>query len=142
MFCGLHGGWCGRQIDGSTWWGEWAMGTTKFNDTWWVRGHGMFGAHEVKGLLWTWVPFSRNCLLLQGSFKFTKLITQYKTKQKKKKTFQGIFCYCIMPRPNFNFVIGLCVMITKLLDSTRLKHSNTKILYYELFLQLQIGPTF
>jgi len=41
-----------------------------------------------------------------------------------------------MPMPNLNFVIGLCVMTTKLLDLIRPKHFNTKILYYDLFAQL------
>ncbi len=59
-----------------------------------------------------------------------------KRKKKGKKKFQGIFCYGIMPRPNPNFVIGLCVMIIKLLDSTRPKHFNTKILNWDLFAQL------
>jgi hypothetical protein len=53
------------------------MGTTKFDETWWVGGHGTFGAHEVGGLIWTKAPFSKNCLLLQGNIKSTKLITQY-----------------------------------------------------------------
>jgi len=47
-----------------------------------------------------------------------------------------------MPRSNLNFSIGIGVMITNLLDSTRPKHSNTKILKWDLFKQLQIGPTF
>jgi hypothetical protein len=47
-----------------------------------------------------------------------------------------------MPKPNPNFVIGLGVMITNLLDSTRLKQSNTKILEWDLFMQLQIGLMF
>jgi hypothetical protein len=47
-----------------------------------------------------------------------------------------------MPRPNLNFVIGLGVMITKLVDSTRPKHFNTKILDWDLFAQLQIGFIF
>jgi hypothetical protein len=38
----------------------------------------------------------------------------------------------MMPRPNFNFAIGLGVMIITLLDSTRPKHSNTKILQASL----------
>jgi hypothetical protein len=47
-----------------------------------------------------------------------------------------------MTRPNPNFVVGLCVMITKLLDSTSPKHSNTKILDWDLFAQLLIGSMF
>jgi hypothetical protein len=51
------------------------MGTTRFNETWWVGGHGTFGAYEIGGLLWTWTPLSKDCLLLQGNPKFTKPIT-------------------------------------------------------------------
>jgi hypothetical protein len=47
-----------------------------------------------------------------------------------------------MLRPNLNFAIGLDVMSTNLLDSTRPKHFNTKILEWDLFAQLQIGPIF
>jgi hypothetical protein len=47
-----------------------------------------------------------------------------------------------MPRPNLNFVIGLGVIIINLLDSIRPKHSNTKILEWDLFAQLQIRPMF
>jgi hypothetical protein len=36
--------------------------------------------------------------------------------------------FSMMPRPNLNFVVGLGVTITTLLDSTRPKHYNTKIL--------------
>ncbi len=43
---------------------------------------------------------------------------------------------------NPNFIRGLCVTITKLLDSTKAKHSNTKILDWDLFAQLQISPKF
>jgi len=53
------------------------MGTTRLDETWWVGGHGTFGAHEVRGLLWTLTPFSKDCLSLQGNPKSTKLITQY-----------------------------------------------------------------
>jgi hypothetical protein len=41
-----------------------------------------------------------------------------------------------MPRPNPNFVMGLCVAIIKLLDSTRPKQSNTQLLDWDLFAQL------
>jgi hypothetical protein len=37
-----------------------------------------------------------------------------------------------MPRPNPNFVIGMGVMITILLDSIGPKHFNTKILQLSL----------
>jgi hypothetical protein len=40
----------------------------------------------------------------------------------------------MMPRPNPNFAIGMGVTITTLLDSTRLKHSNTKILQVALLI--------
>jgi len=43
-----------------------------------------------------------------------------------------------MPRPNLNFIMGLCVIITKLLDSIKLKHSNTQILCWDLFALFQI----
>jgi hypothetical protein len=44
--------------------------------------------------------------------------------------------------PNLNFVISLGVRIIGLLDSTKLKHFNTKILNWDLFAQLYIGFTF
>jgi hypothetical protein len=47
-----------------------------------------------------------------------------------------------MPRLNPNFVMGLCVTNTKLLDLKKPKHSNTQILDWDLFVQLQIGPKF
>jgi hypothetical protein len=47
-----------------------------------------------------------------------------------------------MPRPNPNFAIGMGVKITNLLDSIRPKHSNTNILKWDLFAQLQIHPMF
>jgi hypothetical protein len=47
-----------------------------------------------------------------------------------------------MARPNPNFIIGMGVTITNQLDSTKLKQYNTKILEWDLFAQLQIGPTF
>jgi len=47
-----------------------------------------------------------------------------------------------MPRPNPNFAISLGATIINQLDSTRLKHSNAKILEWDLFAQLQIGPMF
>jgi hypothetical protein len=53
-------------------------------------------------------------------------------KGKKEEIFQGILCYGIMPRPNPNFVIGMGVIITMLLDSTLLKHFNTKIFQVSL----------
>jgi hypothetical protein len=74
---GLRGGWGGQYVDGGAWWSEWAMGIIRFNETWWVGGHGMFSAHEVGGLLWTSTPLFKNYLSLQGNLKSTKLITQY-----------------------------------------------------------------
>jgi hypothetical protein len=53
------------------------MGTMRFDETWWVGGHGTFGAHEVGGLLWTWTSISKTCLPLQNNPKSTKLITQH-----------------------------------------------------------------
>jgi hypothetical protein len=47
-----------------------------------------------------------------------------------------------MPKLNPNFIMGLCVTIIKLLDSTKPKQSNTQILNWDLFVQLQIGPKF
>jgi len=47
-----------------------------------------------------------------------------------------------MPEPNLNFVMGLCVIITELLDSIKPKHFNTQILDWDLFAQLRIGPKF
>jgi hypothetical protein len=49
-----------------------------------------------------------------------------------------------MLRLNHSFVISLGVPITRLLDSTKPKHSNTKLLDWDLdlFVQLQIRPTF
>jgi hypothetical protein len=51
------------------------MGTTRFDEMWWIGGHGTFGAHEVKGLLWTRAPLFKDYLLLQGNPKPTKLLT-------------------------------------------------------------------
>ncbi len=68
------------------------MGLTRFNETWWTWGHGMFGAHDEKGLLKTHVPLFKDYLLLQGNFKFVKPTT--KTKQNEKKNignFLGVF---------------------------------------------------
>jgi len=45
-------------------------------------------------------------------------------------------------KANLNFIMGLCVTITKLLDSTKPKHSNTQILDWDLFVQLHIGSKF
>jgi hypothetical protein len=53
------------------------MGTTRFDETKWVGGHGTFGAHVVGGLLWTQTPLSKNDLPLQSNPKPTKQITQY-----------------------------------------------------------------
>jgi hypothetical protein len=47
-----------------------------FNETWWIGGHGTFGAHEV-GLLWTQAPFFIDCPLLWNNLKSTKPTTQY-----------------------------------------------------------------
>jgi hypothetical protein len=47
-----------------------------------------------------------------------------------------------MSRPNLNFVMGLRVTIIELLDSTKPKHSNTQMLNWDLFAQLQIGFKF
>jgi hypothetical protein len=41
-----------------------------------IKGHGMFGAHGEGGLLTTQTPFSKNCIMLQSNFKFTKPTTQ------------------------------------------------------------------
>jgi hypothetical protein len=32
------------------------MGKTKFDGTWWTKGHEMFGAHEKGGLIWAHAP--------------------------------------------------------------------------------------
>jgi hypothetical protein len=47
-----------------------------------------------------------------------------------------------MPKSNPNFVIHMGVRIINLLYSTRLKHFNAKMLDWELFAQLYIGPVF
>jgi len=39
-------------------------GIMKFNETWWIKGHGTFGAHEEGGLLRAYVPFFKDCLQL------------------------------------------------------------------------------
>jgi len=52
------------------------MGVMRFNETWWTKGHGTFGAHEKGGLLKAHAPFFLNDLLLQGNHKFTKPNTQ------------------------------------------------------------------
>jgi hypothetical protein len=40
------------------------MGTTKFNEIRWTKGHETFGAHEEGDLLKTQAPLSKDCLLL------------------------------------------------------------------------------
>jgi hypothetical protein len=40
-----------KWIYGDVWKGKWVMWTTRFNETWWTKGHGTFCAHEEKGLL-------------------------------------------------------------------------------------------
>jgi hypothetical protein len=75
VVCGFHGEGGGDDVNGGAWWSEWVMGTTKFDATWWVKGHETFGAHEAGGLLWTRAPFFKNCLPLQNNPKFIKLIT-------------------------------------------------------------------
>ncbi len=44
------------------------MKITKFDQMWWVEGHGMFGAHEVGGLLWTLASFSKVVLLVSNVY--------------------------------------------------------------------------
>jgi hypothetical protein len=48
------------------------MGTMKFNETRWNRGHGTFGAHEERGLLRVDASLSKGYILLHGKFKSTK----------------------------------------------------------------------
>jgi hypothetical protein len=36
---------------GGVWKGKWVIWTTRFDETWWIRGHGMFCAYEKRGLL-------------------------------------------------------------------------------------------
>jgi hypothetical protein len=45
------------------WW--WEL-TIRFDETWWIKGHGTFSAHEERGLLKTHAPI----------FQSTKLTTQ------------------------------------------------------------------
>jgi hypothetical protein len=52
------------------------MGIIRFNETRWNRGHGMFGAHEKRGLLRANASLSKDYLLLHGNFKSTKPSTQ------------------------------------------------------------------
>jgi hypothetical protein len=65
--------------------GWWEL-TTRFNETWWIRGHGTFGAYEERGLLKT------HALI----FKSTKLTTQDKIdeKEKDRKPLRGPWLRC------------------------------------------------
>jgi hypothetical protein len=62
------------------------MGDGNYEDSWVVMswGHGMFGAYEVGGPLWKQASLFKECLLLQGYPKFTKIVPQYKTIWKEK----------------------------------------------------------
>ncbi len=40
------------------------MGIMKFDETWWNRGHGTFGAYEEGGLLGAQAPLLKDFLLL------------------------------------------------------------------------------
>ncbi len=48
---GLHRMGGGEWGCGGVWKGKWVMWTMKFDETWWIRGHGAFCVHEEKGLL-------------------------------------------------------------------------------------------
>jgi hypothetical protein len=63
---------------GGMWECKWVMGIMKFNETWWTRKHGVFCAHEERGLLRTWLqinPFSKNYLLLHNNFQYVEPTT-------------------------------------------------------------------
>ncbi len=49
MVLDLQGG--GKWVYGGVWKSKWVMWITKFNETWWIKVHGTFGAHEERGLL-------------------------------------------------------------------------------------------
>jgi len=51
------------------------MGTTRFDETWWIKGHEVFGAHEERGLLRSKALLFKDCLLLQNNPKSTKPTT-------------------------------------------------------------------
>jgi hypothetical protein len=44
------------------------MGMTKFDGTWWTRGHGTLSAHGEGGLIGAHAPPIKNHLLLQSNF--------------------------------------------------------------------------
>ncbi len=50
------------------------MGAMKFNEKWWIKRHGMFGAHEKGSLLRAHTPLSK--ITLQGNHKSTNPSTQ------------------------------------------------------------------
>ncbi len=50
--CGLHKKWNERWVCGDTWKSEWVIWIMKFNEAWWIRGHGTFCANK-KNLLGT-----------------------------------------------------------------------------------------
>jgi hypothetical protein len=109
------------------------MGTMKFDETWLVGGHGTFGAHEVEGLIWTWTPLSK----IPYQYK-TILNLQNQSHNIKRNERKTIINFSKSPllkhyaKAKPYFVIG--VMIITLLDSTRPKHCNTKILQVSFFL--------
>ncbi len=40
------------------------MGTMRFDETWWIKGHGTFGAHEEGGLLRAHAPLSERLSII------------------------------------------------------------------------------
>jgi hypothetical protein len=57
---------------------KWAIGTMKFNETWWTWGHGTFCAHEEGGLLGTQLQIT----LLQNMSPFHSTFHPSSTKKK------------------------------------------------------------
>jgi hypothetical protein len=50
---GLHKKGGGEWGCGGVWNDKWVMSTMRLNETWWTEKHGMFCAHEERGLLRT-----------------------------------------------------------------------------------------
>jgi hypothetical protein len=64
------------------------MGTTKFDETWWMRGHGTFGAHEEGCILRTWASLFKGWILPYGNPNLQN--KPHKTKRNKKKKDQKL----------------------------------------------------
>jgi hypothetical protein len=63
-------------------------------------------------------------------------------KGKKNRKFSKEFFARALCQSQTLTSLRLGVTIINMLDSSRLKHSNAKMLEWELFTQLQVGPMF